>query len=65
MDPTFSRSTPPRVRWNSKYNDLGIVRLEQGAIAYQPPTVRHAAISCSDDLVIMEVNTPGVIGCRP
>ncbi len=39
------------------YEDIGAVRLEKNAMAYQPPMVRHAEVACSNDAVIVEVVT--------
>jgi len=38
-----------------EYDDVGKVRLEKDALAYQPPTVRHAELARGDDAVIVEV----------
>ena len=38
-----------------EYDDIGKVRLEKDALAYQPPTVRHAELARGDDAVIVEV----------
>ena len=41
------------------YEDIGRVRLEKGSAVYQPPRVRHAEVAHSDDVLILEVVTPG------
>ena len=40
-----------------EYEDIGTVRLEKNAMAYQPPMVRYAEVACSNDAVIVEVVT--------
>ena len=40
-----------------EYEDIGTVRLEKNAMAYQPQMVRHAEVACSSDAVIVEVVT--------
>src|SRR5262249_46075955 len=42
-----------------EYEDIGTVRLEKGSMVYRPPMIRHAEVAHSDDLVIVEVVTPG------
>ncbi len=41
-----------------EYEDIGRVRLEPGASAYQPPGVKHREIAHSDDLEMLEVTSP-------
>jgi len=41
------------------YEDIGKVRLEKGSAVYQPPKIRHAEVAHSDDVLILEVVTPG------
>jgi quercetin dioxygenase-like cupin family protein len=42
-----------------EYEDIGAVRLEKASMVYQPPMIRHAELAYSDDVVIVEVVTPG------
>jgi quercetin dioxygenase-like cupin family protein len=42
-----------------EYEDIGTVRLEKGSMAYQPPMIRRAEVAHSNDVVILEVLTPG------
>jgi quercetin dioxygenase-like cupin family protein len=42
-----------------EYDDIGAVRLEKGSMAYQPPLIGRAEVAHSDDVVIVEVATPG------
>lgn len=42
-----------------EYEDVGIVRLERGSSAYQPPKIRHRELAHSDDLEILEITMPG------
>jgi quercetin dioxygenase-like cupin family protein len=42
-----------------EYEDIGAVRLEKNSMVYQPPMIRHAEVALSDDVVIVEVVTPG------
>lgn len=41
-----------------EYEGQGVVRLEAGSSAYQPPSIRHREIAHSDDLEILEVVMP-------
>ncbi len=41
-----------------EYEDIGHVRLEQGASAYQPPGILHREVAHSDDLEMLEVTSP-------
>jgi quercetin dioxygenase-like cupin family protein len=43
-----------------EYEDIGTVRLEKGAMAYQLPMIRRAELAHSDDMVLVEVITPGL-----
>ncbi|HSD09831.1 MAG TPA: hypothetical protein VLF14_02535 [Candidatus Binatia bacterium] len=45
-----------------EYEDIGTVRLEKGAMAYQPPMIRRTELAHSDDMVLVEVVTPGLAG---
>jgi hypothetical protein len=61
--PAVAHADPASVRlvadgWAEfDYEDIGAVRLEKNAMAYQPPMVRHAEVACSNDAVIVEVVT--------
>ena len=39
------------------YDDLGTVRLEKGALVYEPATARRADVAHGDDLLLVEVST--------
>ena len=41
-----------------EYEDIGVVMLEQGSSAYQPPGVRHRELRHSDDLEVLEIVSP-------
>jgi hypothetical protein len=40
------------------------VRLEKGSMVHQPSMVRHALVAHSEDVVILEVVTPGEFKAR-
>jgi mannose-6-phosphate isomerase-like protein (cupin superfamily) len=42
-----------------EYEDQGVVRLEAGSSAYQPPGIRHRELGHSEDLEMLEVVMPG------
>ena len=42
-----------------EYEDAGVVRLDKGSSAYQPPRIRHRELNHSDDLEILEITMPG------
>lgn len=42
-----------------EYEDIGVVRMEVGSSVYQPPGVMHRELEHSDDLVVLEVVSPG------
>lgn len=42
-----------------EYEGQGLVRLETGSSAYQPPGIRHREVGHSDDLELLEVVMPG------
>jgi quercetin dioxygenase-like cupin family protein len=46
------------------YEDIGKVRLEKGSMVYQPPMIRHAEVQHSDDVVILEITSPGAFKTR-
>ena len=41
-----------------EYEGQGVVRLEAGSCAHQPPSIRHRELGCSEDLEILEVVMP-------
>ena len=41
-----------------EYEDIGIVRLEAGSTAFQPPRVRHREVRHSDDVEMLEITSP-------
>ena len=41
-----------------EYEERGVVRLEAGSCAHQPPSIRHRELGCSDDLEILEIVMP-------
>ncbi|KAA0999136.1 cupin domain-containing protein [Paraburkholderia panacisoli] len=41
-----------------EYEDIGVVRLEKGGSAFQPPNVRHRELRHSDDLEVLEIVSP-------
>jgi len=41
-----------------EYEDQGVVRLEAGSSAYQPPEIRHRELGHSEDLELLEVVMP-------
>ena len=43
-----------------EYEDIGTVRLEKDSMVYQPPMIGHAEVAHGDDMVIVEVVTPGL-----
>lgn len=45
-----------------EYEGQGVVRLEAGSSAYQPPGIRHREVGHSADVEILEVVMPGTFG---
>ena len=43
-----------------EYEDIGRVRMEEGATVYQPPMIGHREIEHSDDLQLLEIISPAV-----
>ncbi|MBK0392130.1 cupin domain-containing protein [Ramlibacter algicola] len=41
-----------------EYEDIGVVRLETGGSAFQPPGVRHRELRHSPDLEVLEIVSP-------
>lgn len=42
-----------------EYEDIGVVRMNVGSSVYQPDRIRHRQLTCSDDLEILEIVSPG------
>ena len=42
-----------------EYEGQGVVRLEAGSSAYQPPGIRHREVAHSEDVEILEIVMPG------
>ena len=47
-----------------EYEGEGVKRLRSGCCVLQPPGIRHRALRHSDDLEVLEIASPAVIGTR-